>query len=415
MKILIDGYNAIKLCARTLRCNDIRLIDHGTRVAYFASKIAKKLSNIELDSQNIYLLSLFHDIGAYKTEEIDSMVKFETVNIYEHSAYGHLFLKHLSPLSALSEAILYHHFNYADIPDDTDVVVAEYAKLLHIADRIDVGYITGMTFEKISYLIEKSNSFTKEYIEAALQVLKEDAETLNDRLDAFLDSMLSTLTLNTKQAEEFLLMMIYSIDFKSPATMLHSVNTTSVSIYIGEKMGLDDRSLSQIYTAALIHDIGKITTPTSILEYNGRLNDVQMEIMREHVSETRNILYDVIDSDTVDIAVNHHEKLDGTGYPRGLKAEELSISSRIVAVADIASALLGRRSYKDHYSWEKTLSIFKDMVEGGKLDAGIVAVVEDNYKEIEEFLKERATPVTDKYNLIFDEFDKMVKNKLTEG
>ncbi len=412
MPIILSGDNAIRLCSKALQCNDQRLVEHGTRVGFYACKIADYIPNFNINKPYLYLLSLFHDIGAYKTEEIDDLVKFETVGNLAHSVYGYLFLKHLTPLNEYSNAVLYHHFDYKKIPDISDEI-NNYAKIINVADRIDIGFINGFDSNKISEKLKKVSSIDPNYVNAASKMLLEEDltdDSLKKQTSDFENEILSHLSFTAAEVEAFLLMMIYSIDFKSPATMLHSVNTTSVALFLAKELGLNEYEVKQIYTASLIHDIGKVTTPTSILEFNGKLTDSQMEIMKLHVVETGKILKGIMDEEIVSIAVNHHEKLDGTGYPNGLKADELSIGSRIIAVADITSALLGRRSYKESYGWDRTLRILEDMANNNKIDDNIVAVINEKYMDLQKILEERAKPVVQKYSEITKEYHSLVND-----
>lgn len=93
-----------------------------------------------------------------------------------------------------------------------------------------------------------------------------------------------------------------------------------------------------------MHDVGKIGIPLSILEKPGKLDDEEMKVMRTHVELTEDILEGCIEPVLLQAAARHHEKLDGSGYPRGLHAAELSMPDRIIAVADIVSALVYTRA-----------------------------------------------------------------------
>ena len=115
-----------------------------------------------------------------------------------------------------------------------------------------------------------------------------------------------------------------------------------------------------------------------------------MKIMKAHVRITEMILEGVVDDDVLQIAVRHHEKLDGTGYHRGLSAKDLTLPQQIIAVADILSALYGKRSYKEAFSKEKILAIMQGDAENGKINANVVNSLVRNYdKIIGEFEKEK--------------------------
>ncbi len=390
------------LCSHALQYYDDRLVNHGARVAYIASHIQAKLSNKEIDPQNLVLLSLFHDIGAYKTEEIDRMVQFETEEVDAHSIYGYLFLKYLSPLNRLAKAILYHHTAYQEL-DQVDPVVASYAQLIHLADRIDIALVNGKTVSSLGTALRKANLFCPEYIDAFLEAVNENdflSENWNEVVSDWLNDRIYNFDLGLEEANEYLEMVIYTIDFKSEVTVQHSVNTTTISQYLGSLMGLNDQELEKLYYAALVHDIGKIGIHSDILEFPGRLTPTQMEEMKGHVVYTRKILTGIFDEEIVDIACRHHEKLDGSGYPLGLNEMELTISDRILAIADVTSALIFSRSYKAGYSWRRTLSILNEMAEKNLIDAKIVDLIIMNYSEIDDIIKDEILIVMEKYRTI---------------
>ena len=119
---------------------------------------------------------------------------------------------------------------------------------------------------------------------------------------------------------------------------------------------------------APLHDIGKIKISDLILNKPGRLTDEEFELMKTHTIEGRNILMasgsfsqsDVNLKEAIEMATCHHERWDGKGYPYGLKGEEIPLSARIMAVADVFDALVSRRSYKEPFSFEKATDIIRE-------------------------------------------------------
>jgi putative nucleotidyltransferase with HDIG domain len=220
------------------------------------------------------------------------------------------------------------------------------------------------------------------------------------------------LKMTSDEAMEYLLMIIYTIDFKSKSTVVHSVSTAFLSVYLAEHVGLSKEEKEKIKVASLIHDIGKIAVPVSILEYPGKLDSAKMAVMKKHINYTEQIMQGIIPKDISDIAVRHHEKLDGSGYPLGLKAKNLSKSDRIVAIADIISALSGSRSYKEGYEKEKTISILEEMVKEGKLDGEIVELATDNFDDMISQMYDKTKNVTEMYEKITKEFDSLVKAEI---
>ncbi len=406
MESISRKHEIIMLCSHALQYYDDRLVNHGARVAYIASHIHAKLSNKEIDPQNLVLLSLFHDIGAYKTEEIDRMVQFETEEVDAHSIYGYLFLKHLSPLNRFAMAILYHHTAYREL-DKVDSVIASYAQLIHLSDRIDIALVNGETVSSLETVLRKTNIFFPEYIDAFLEAVNENdflSENWNEVVSDWLNDKIYNFDLGLEEANEYLEMVIYTIDFKSEVTVQHSVNTTTISQYLGSLLGLNDKELEKLYYAALVHDIGKIGIHSDILEFPGRLTPTQMEEMKDHVVYTRKILTGIFDDEIVEIACRHHEKLDGSGYPLGLKEKDLSLSDRVLAIADITSALIFSRSYKAGYSWKRTLAILGEMVENHLIDGKIVDLIVEHQMDIDDVIKDEIMLVFEKYRMIKQQF-----------
>jgi len=160
----------------------------------------------------------------------------------------------------------------------------------------------------------------------------------------------------------------------------------------------------------LLHDIGKIAIPLSILESPRRLDDKEMRIMKAHVIITEKILEGIVEEGIFKVAVRHHEKLDGTGYPYGVGAENLNMIEQIAAVADILSALRGKRSYKDEMPKEKIISILSGDAEAGKLNKKIVDSVVTRYDDIMEFYDGHMIGTQSTYMEILAQYDSIYAN-----
>lgn len=143
------------------------------------------------------------------------------------------------------------------------------------------------------------------------------------------------------------LMMLSNIKSKDNYTSEHSVNVSILSIILGQSAGLQRAHLEEIGLAGLLHDVGKVLTPDEILNKPERLTDEEFLIMRMHPSQGRDILDTVegLSHPIVDVAHQHHERLNGTGYPRRLRVNDLGLETRIVAIADTYDAITSDRVY----------------------------------------------------------------------
>lgn len=156
------------------------------------------------------------------------------------------------------------------------------------------------------------------------------------------------------QAEQFksiIKVMAASIDARDPLTAGHSEMVTEYAVGISQEMGMSNEYCEMMRIAALLHDYGKIGIEDSILKKTGKLEFEEYETIKTHAAKTREILEQMnfkgIYKEVSEIAGSHHEKMDGSGYPRGLKGDEISLGARILAVADVFEAITSKRHYHD--------------------------------------------------------------------
>ncbi len=130
-------------------------------------------------------------------------------------------------------------------------------------------------------------------------------------------------------------------------TYLHSMAVCGLMISLGKKMGLDEQQLRRVGMGGLLHDVGKAAVPLEILNKPGKLTDEEFTIMRQHPIVGAQRLMDAdAGDDLLDIALHHHEKYDGSGYPHGLKGEEITLYARMAAVCDVYDAVTSNRPYR---------------------------------------------------------------------
>jgi HD-GYP domain-containing protein (c-di-GMP phosphodiesterase class II) len=179
------------------------------------------------------------------------------------------------------------------------------------------------------------------------------------------------------------------VDARDPVTMGHSDRVAKYSIAIGKALGLDPVDLRILEYSAILHDVGKVSIPDAVLLKPGSFTPEEYEVIKEHAMHTRNILSNIYSNSELKdiplIASSHHEKLDGSGYPYGLKGGEILPLAKIICVADVYDALVAYdRPYKRAMSVEKALEILKSDALNGKFEAGIVDLfVEKKLYELE--------------------------------
>lgn len=357
---LINNAEIINVVRRALSKIDPRLVEHGERVGYIALKLCEQCPDrADFDLSKLYVLCVLHDIGAYKTDEIDEMVKFETEAPFYHSLYGYLFLKNTTHLADYAEAVLYHHTDYDEI-NAKNSLRANYAQIIHLADRADILLGSGSSLAPLRAM--SGTSFNPVYVEALFKAEEDTGfceKITSGEYKKEIDDIEAALDIENSEIMDYLKLLVYAIDFRSPYTVTHTADTTIISLETGKLLGLTERELQLLYIGAFLHDIGKIAISNAILEKPGKLTAEEFAAVKEHIPEGEAILRGVLSDEICDIALRHHEKLDGSGYSRGITADELTFPQRIVAVADILSALSQRRSYKEPFPKEMVMAFSK--------------------------------------------------------
>jgi len=151
------------------------------------------------------------------------------------------------------------------------------------------------------------------------------------------------------------------VNANDPYTSYHQKNVSDLAVAIGKKMSLDDETCNCLKVAGLLHDIGKISVPTEILARPGKLSDIEFRLVKEHSKNGYNILKDIdLPWPVADIILQHHERLDGSGYPDSLKDDQIRLESRIIAVADVVEAMTSHRPYRAALGIEFAMNEIKE-------------------------------------------------------
>lgn len=412
----IKSKNVVSIMKGALNCVDSRLVDHGAKVSYVASKIILySIPNIDKKLfYDVCMLALFHDIGAYKTDEIDDLLAFDAKSYWAHSIYGYLFLYHMSPLAHLAEAVKLHHLpywqykcKYEDMPQTHRI-----ALLLKLCDRVDVMLSSDKSREEIvgHFESQRDYSFPSALIDAFINADKsfDIIGKLYDKTYTS-DSIIILQNVELPEAEllEYLFMLSLSIDFRSPYTVFHTITVVRASILIAKLMKTDPETISQIRLGSLLHDIGKMGIPVAVLEKPGALTVTEMKIMRSHIDLTRQLIEPYLDPVVCEMAARHHERLDGSGYPQGLFEGALTLPEQLIAVADVISALKGRRSYKEPLRDEAILHELDFQANKNKLSPAVIEVCKQNYSYISSKIEETIEQITSLYSLTQDEYSQI--------
>ncbi|MBN1522957.1 MAG: response regulator [Spirochaetales bacterium] len=167
--------------------------------------------------------------------------------------------------------------------------------------------------------------------------------------------------------------MAFTVEKRDPYTAGHQKRVSDLARAIATEMGLDEDQVDGIRLAGVVHDVGKIAIPSEILSKPGKLSELEFNLVRKHPEVGYDILKNIeFPWPIADMVIQHHERLDGTGYPKSLKSDEIRLESKILAVADVVEAMSSHRPYRPALGVEKAM---EEIAEGSgvKYDTTVVA------------------------------------------
>ena len=367
------------------------LANHHKQVAYISYNIAREMQLDDDDVIDIVLASIMHDIGAFTCEDRFSVVNalFDDSEFDRHQQMGYKLLRNFAPFAEAAVLIKDHHAHY----DKTKKEIPIGCYIIHLADRIAV------LLDKSKGILDQSSDIINS-VHANGSIFHPLTLSAFDRISTreffwieaclfpsnhFLSERMriSKKIVDLDTLKRLAKVISQIIDFRSRFTATHSSGVAAVSYELTKISGFSEAECRLMEIAGYLHDIGKLAVSNRILEKTGKLDDEEFNEMRKHSYFTYIILSRIKGFEQIAIcAAYHHERLDGTGYPFHIKGENFTKLARIIAVADILTAITEDRPYRKGMSSEKSLDILYDMVDSGGIDRGIVEIVNENFTKI---------------------------------
>lgn len=368
------------------------LADHHQRVAVIVDQIGRRLGLPEADHQKVLMSAMVHDLGVIALHESNDSLLFEK-DMLSHSLAGYRMLQSCPLLADEATIVRYHHTNWRDVLElpETERPLAALGNIIHLADSLDM--CSRLHPDKLVWILEKglNRTFEKESAQAARDFLA-DPEFSDYLADpgAHLQKRPEQFSpLKDDEVTVFSQLFSHVIDSKSPFTATHTTGVAWIGRVLHSLGGFDVNDRPTMFVAGLLHDIGKLGVPTDLLEKPGPLADDEFTKIKHHATLSLELLSAIPGFEKVaPWGALHHEKLNGKGYPNGLKAEDICAESRLMAVADVMTALTEDRPYRAGLTEEKTMGILNSMVDQGALDGDLVSLLNDHYAEVNEIRRE---------------------------
>lgn len=392
---------------------------HHLRVATLCESLAETLHWDDESKKQLILAASLHDIGAVSNLDKSEIQQIDVKEDHPHAILGAGMLRDFPYFEPILPIIRFHHHYWRDGQgaDFKGQTVPDASFLLHLADRIDIlinpnEWVLDQTEDiRRELSLMAGDVFKPEHVDAFLQASIHDAFWL--RLDAVTmpDLMSRTLanekpiTVDIDLLEALAKMFSRMIDFRSQFTATHSAGVASVAYELASLRNYDPDKSRQLRVAGYLHDIGKIAVPKEILEKPAALTEAEFHRMKAHAYYTNAILGAIPAlEDICHWASYHHEKNDGSGYPFGLDKKDICEEERILAYADVFTALRENRPYRDSMPIPETLKAIVDILQPTPEDEVYSILV----RYIEQIDQARAD-AQKKASRIFDEINAEIK------
>lgn len=391
-------YDLVSCMTRAVDLINLEVSDHHQQVAYLSYALSEKLPLSLEERQTLVLSALLHDIGALSFDDRLDLIEEGARTSKFHAYIGADLLSDFEPLRQVAEVIRYHH-----VPWDKGAGQFQNGKkipilshVIHLADRITVqisrkeSVISQINRIRDNIKGRRGTDFMPELVDAFLEISREEALWLELTYRPIVFHATESLSLEALKLtldEVVGLTGVFSriIDFRSPFTARHSAGVAATAEKLAELCGFSGDECKMMNIAGNLHDIGKLAIPREIIEKQDRLEPAEFDIIRGHTFYTYRLLSGISGFETINRwASYHHEKLNGNGYPFHIGADGLSLGSRIMAVADVFTAITEDRPYRKSMSQKQTFEVLSRMVENGSISGQIVSLLRDHYGMIAE-------------------------------
>jgi len=357
---------------------------HSRRIAYISLNIAITMGLSEDDNKDLYALALLHDNGLTVSEMKPEERKFELTR--QHCLEGENNLQAIPLINPIDNAIKYHHENYNGngFYKISGEEIPLFSQILRLADFLDMNFnlskMEPQKREEVKTRVEKNRKilFSPEVSDAFLSFIHKErfwADLSFYNISEVLNRIAPQIIHEFKWEDILPISETFMkiIDCKSSFTYNHSKGITEKIKIMSDFYAFDKVKKLKLHIAANLHDLGKLYIPNTILEKPDKLNQFEFSEIKKHTYFTKLALDKIpFFEDISSWAANHHEKLNGKGYPESLQAEDLDFESRLMGVIDIYQALIEDRPYRKGLPHEKAIHKMLHMAQTGFIDEQIV-------------------------------------------
>jgi PAS domain S-box-containing protein len=381
-----DPYIISKQC-KSILCTPI--INKGK-----LSGILYMENNLSVDAFTPERLEILRFISAQAAISIENAKLFELATTLENIQDGYWEIDLAGNYTFFNNAVCQiHGYSKEELMGMNSRQYTDKETAKKVFKAFNKVYKTGESLKRLDWQIIRKDG-TKRYVEISILLQKDSSgkpmgfrgivrditerKNMEDKLQRTLESL-------SKAYDSTLQVMVSAVEVRDPYTALHQIRSADIARDIAKEMGLDQEKIDGIRMAGAIHDIGKLSIPPEILTKPAKLTGVEFALIKEHSRSGYEILKNVESTwPLAQIVHQHHERMNGSGYPRNLKGDEIFLEARVLAVADVVAAMVSHRFHRPSLGIEAALEEIEKnkgtFYDGAVVDACLRLFREKGYK-----------------------------------
>ncbi len=366
---------------------------HQQRVAYIVMKLAEKMEFSDKDRLALLLAATLHDIAMIRTDRRVQAIRDNKMYLVRwHAKLGYELLKDIDIFSQAASNILHHHtpWSMSAYREADDRMAFLGGQIIALGDQVEIA------IDRDRNILDQSSSIASRFDEFRMKTIHPDClkafqglakteafwlDCVSNRVQSLLLQSIGDFKTDISSSVITDISEIFArvVDSMNPWTAKHSSGVTATALALSQLMRFSAREQLYMKVAGLLHDLGKLSVPAEVLDKPSKLNSEEWATIKGHTYHTYRLLEEIgFPRQIAEWAAFHHERLDGKGYPFHHCGDDLTLGSRIMAVADIYTALTENRPYRQGDTGEKAVSRLFVMARNGAIDMDVVIVLADN-------------------------------------
>lgn len=379
------------------------VVHHHQRVGIIAARLAEAAELPPEIRAELALAGMLHDVGAFSLKVRLAALAFDSDDI-SHPYVGYRLLRGYAGFERVAGMVRYHHAPWSSTGHAKRVYLPEQelGNLLCLADRVDtlLPRINGSPVD-ITLILARVRSLEGRMFNPwwvrALETMVQDQPfwdalmSHNEGMSGLIPDAHNPLL---SAAEIFRLSRLISqiIDFRSRFTATHSRGVAATAAALAREVGMNENDQARMDIAGELHDLGKLGIPAELIIKPAALDDKEMHVMRKHAEYGQEALTGVPGMEDVAVWVGqHHERLDGKGYPKALADKAIGLGSRVMAVSDVFTAVAEDRPYRAGMNLPDAVRVLTGMVAANALDGDVVTILARRRADMDSIRREAQT------------------------